>query len=59
MDGGRKPQNETSEIDQLQNKTISDIGAGFGWFQPVAQRFQLELSNLVICQKIDESTMGS
>ena len=44
-------------IDQLPNKTVSDIGAGFGWFQPIAKRFQLEWQPFDYIRKIDESTM--
>jgi hypothetical protein len=44
-------------IDQLPNRTISDIGAGFGWFQPIAKRFQLEWQPFDYFSKINESTI--
>lgn len=44
-------------IDQLPNKTVSDIGAGFGWFQPIAKQFQLEWQPFDYIRKIPESTL--
>ncbi|MGO4821828.1 MULTISPECIES: class I SAM-dependent methyltransferase [unclassified Flavobacterium] len=44
-------------INQLPNKTISDIGAGFGWFQPIAQRFQMEWQPFDYIRKIDASVI--
>lgn len=42
-------------IDQLPNKTISDIGAGFGWFQPIAKQFQLEWQPFDYIKQIDQT----
>lgn len=42
-------------VTQLPTKTVSDIGAGFGWFQPIVEQFQLEWQPFDYIRKIDES----
>ena len=44
-------------VDKLPNKVVSDIGAGFGWFRPVIEKYHLEWQPFDYVRKIDESTM--
>ncbi|MBC5837068.1 methyltransferase domain-containing protein [Flavobacterium muglaense] len=44
-------------VTQMPNKTVSDIGAGFGWFQPIAQEFQLDWQPFDYIRKIDASVI--
>ena len=44
-------------VDKLPNKVVSDIGAGFGWFRPVIEKFNLEWQPFDYVRKIEESTM--
>lgn len=58
LDRGQWAELKLSEVvNKLPNKTISDIGAGFGWFQPIAKRFQLEWQPFDYFSKINESTI--
>lgn len=44
-------------VNELPNKTVSDIGSGWGWFQPIINKFNLEWQPFDYVKKIDESTI--
>jgi hypothetical protein len=44
-------------ISKLPNKTVSDIGSGWGWFRPVVEKFNLEWQPFDFVKKIKESTI--
>lgn len=44
-------------IDKLPNKVVSDIGSGWGWFQPIVEKHELEWQPFDYVKKIDESTI--
>jgi hypothetical protein len=58
LDRGQWAELKLSEvINKLPNEIVSDIGAGFGWFKPIAEKFNLEWQPFDFVKKIEESTM--
>jgi hypothetical protein len=58
LDRGQWAELKLSEvINKLPNEIVSDIGAGFGWFKPIAEQFNLEWQPFDFVKKIEESTM--
>lgn len=58
FDRGQWATHKLSEvIDKLPNSTVSDIGAGWGWFRPVMEKFNLEWQPFDFVKKIEESTI--
>nr|WP_315182259.1 methyltransferase domain-containing protein [uncultured Flavobacterium sp.] len=58
LDRGQWSELKLSEVvTKLPNKIVSDIGAGFGWFRPSVEKFNLEWQPFDFVRKIQESTM--
>lgn len=58
LDRGRWAELKLSEvINNLPNKTVSDIGSGFGWFKPIVEKFNLNWQPFDYVKKIEESTI--
>lgn len=58
LDRGQWSELKLSEvITKLPNKIVSDIGAGFGWFRPSVEKFNLEWQPFDFIRKIQESTI--
>lgn len=58
LDRGQWAELKLSElIDKLPNKTVSDIGSGWGWFRPIVEKFNLEWQPFDFVKKIEESTI--
>jgi hypothetical protein len=56
LDRGQWAELKLSEyIDRLPNKTVSDIGSGWGWFRPIVEKFNLEWQPFDFVKKIEES----
>lgn len=47
----------SSIVDVLPHPVVSDIGAGFGWFKPNVEKFNLEWQPFDFVKKIEESTI--
>ncbi|RTZ02924.1 methyltransferase domain-containing protein [Flavobacterium sp. RSP49] len=58
LDRGQWAELKLSEVaHKLPNKIVSDIGAGFGWFRPSVEKFNLEWQPFDFVRKIEESTI--
>lgn len=56
LDRGQWTELKLSEVvHKLPNKTVSDIGSGFGWFRPVVEKFNLKWQPFDYVKKIEES----
>jgi hypothetical protein len=58
LDRGQWAELKLSEVvNKLPNKVVSDIGSGFGWFKPIANKFNLQWQPFDYVKKIEESTI--
>ena len=58
LDRGQWTELKLSEVVTiLPNKVLSDIGSGYGWFRPVAEKFKLHWQPFDYVKKIEESTI--
>jgi hypothetical protein len=58
IDRGNWAELKLSEvINKLPNKTVSDIGSGFGWFRPIVEKYNLKWQPFDYVKKIEESTI--
>lgn len=58
LDRGNWAELKLSEvINKLPNKTVSDIGSGFGWFKPIVEKFNLKWQPFDYVKKIEEATI--
>ena len=58
LDRGQWAELKLSEVvNKLPNKIVSDIGAGFGWFQPILSKYNLEWQPFDFVQKIAETSL--
>lgn len=44
-------------LNKLPNNIVSDVGAGFGWFKPILDKYNLEWQPFDYVRKIKESTI--
>lgn len=58
LDRGQWAELKLSEVvDKLPNNVVSDVGSGFGWFRPIAEKFNLIWQPFDYVKKIEESTI--
>lgn len=58
LDRGQWAELKLSEvIDKIPNTIVSDIGSGFGWFKPIAEKFNLMWQPFDYVKKIEEATI--